>query len=193
MSLHSTSTNTNQKTGFSLPKNPFCSDDQWVHIGYADHARNDHFEIHGFASEYWSSDMEKKLRLMIVDDNARTRGALAALASTLDWLNVTGEASNGEDAIEKVKLQLPDMVLMDVEMPVMDGLEATQIIKKNWPQVKVIVLTLYPDYCSQARKAGADAFLVKGCSMEEMTSTIRSLQPAQPTSGGYDPVSPHFA
>lgn len=122
--------------------------------------------------------MDKKLRIMIVDDNARARGALTALASTLDWLNVTGEASNGEDAIEKVKLQLPDMVLMDVEMPVMNGLEATQIIKKNWPQVKVVVLTLYPDYCSRAREAGADAFLVKGCSMEEMTSTIRSLQPA---------------
>lgn len=120
--------------------------------------------------------MEKTLRIMIVDDNPRARGALAALISTLNWLNVICEASNGKDAIEKIGQHSPDMILMDVQMPVMDGLKATQIIKKNWPQIKVIILTLYSNYDPQARQAGADAFLVKGCSMEDMTSTICSVR-----------------
>jgi len=130
--------------------------------------------------------MENKLRLMIVDDNPRARGALAAVISSMDWLKLICEASNGEDAIEKIGHHSPDMVLMDVEMPVMDGLKATQIIKKNWPQVKVIILTLYPNYSSQAQRAGADAFLVKGCSVEEMTSVIRSIRLAQQNSGVYN-------
>lgn len=119
--------------------------------------------------------MDEKLRLMIVDDNPHARKALSALISTMDGLNVVDEASDGEDALSKIECQAPDMVLMDVQMPVMDGLQATQIIKSRWPQIKVIVLTLYADYQSQAHQVGADAFLIKGCPMEEMTSTIHSL------------------
>ena len=119
--------------------------------------------------------MDKKLRLMVVDDNPHARKALAALFSTQDWLEIIGEASDGEDAIEKVGSQAPHMILMDAQMPVMDGLQATRVIKNRWPWIKVIILTLYADYEAQARQAGADAFLVKGCSMAEMTSAIRSL------------------
>jgi DNA-binding NarL/FixJ family response regulator len=67
------------------------------------------------------------------------------------------------------------MVLMDVQMPFMDGLQATGIIKSRWPQIKVIVLTIYADYRSEARQAGADAFLIKGCPTEKMMSSIQSL------------------
>ena len=119
--------------------------------------------------------MDKTLRIMIVEDNPHARGALSAFISTLDWLTVTCEASNGEEAVENIKSQPPDTVLMDIQMPVMNGLKATQYIKKRWPQIKVIALTLYPNYCLQAKQAGADAFLIKGCSVEEMTSTIRSV------------------
>jgi len=119
--------------------------------------------------------MDEKPRIMIVDDNPRARKALSACLSTLDGFKVICEASNGEDALEKVESQTPDMVLMDIQMPVMDGLEATRIIKEHWPMIKVIILTLYEEYRSRAQQAGADAFLVKGCSMDEMLSTIRSL------------------
>jgi len=119
--------------------------------------------------------MENKLHLMIVDDNPHARKALSAFISTQEWSRVVSEASNGEDALEKIEGRIPDVILMDVHMPIMDGLQATQIIKNRWPQIKVVILTIYSDFKSQAYQAGADAFLIKGCPMEEMTSTIHSL------------------
>jgi len=118
--------------------------------------------------------MGTRPRILIVDDNPRARRALSAFLSTLNGFKLICEASNGEDAIEKVKDETPDVILMDIEMPVMDGLRATAIIKERWPRIKVIILTLYTEYAAQAKQAGADAFLVKGCSLEEMTSTLRS-------------------
>lgn len=119
--------------------------------------------------------MDKKPRILIVDDNAHVRKALSAYLSTLNWLKVACEASDGQEALEKVESQAPDLILMDIQMPAISGLEVTRIIKKRWPGIKVIVLTLYPDYLAQAQQAGADAFLVKGCAMEEISSTICSL------------------
>lgn len=119
--------------------------------------------------------MNEKLSLMIVDDNPHARKALAALISTQDWATDIIEASNGKDALQKIESQTPDMVLMDVQMPVMDGLQATGIIKSRWPQIKVIVLTIYADYRSEAYQAGADAFLVKGYPTEKMMSSIQDL------------------
>jgi DNA-binding NarL/FixJ family response regulator len=93
-------------------------------------------------------------------------------------IKVSAEASNGLEAINLIKGCAPDIVVMDVQMPVMDGLEATRVIKKNWPQIKIVVLTMYPNYQSEAISAGADAFLVKGCSVNEIISTIHSLSQA---------------
>lgn len=116
--------------------------------------------------------MAEKYRILIVDDSIHVRKALSAYLSTLSWLKVVWEASDGEEAMEMIESQLPDMVLMDVKMPVVGGLEATRMIKKRWPKIKIIILTLYADYLDQAQQAGADAFLVKGCPMEEISSTI---------------------
>jgi DNA-binding NarL/FixJ family response regulator len=68
----------------------------------------------------------------------------------------------------------PDVVLMDARMPVMDGLEATRVIKDKWPEVKIIVLTMYPAYRAQALAAGADACLIKGCPPEDLLKAILS-------------------
>jgi DNA-binding NarL/FixJ family response regulator len=88
---------------------------------------------------------------------------------------VVGEASDGEQAISLVEKTRPDVVLMDARMPIIDGLEATRLIKKRWPEVKVIVLTVYTTYRGAARAAGADAFVVKGAPPEELLEAILDL------------------
>jgi YesN/AraC family two-component response regulator len=114
-------------------------------------------------------------KIMIVEDNLHARRALKALISQQAGINVTAEAANGQEAICNIRGETPDIVLMDMRMPVMDGLEATKIIKKNWSQIKIIILTMYPDCQKEVLSAGADAFLIKGCSMDEIASTIHSL------------------
>ncbi len=119
--------------------------------------------------------MAEKRRILIVDDSAHVRKALAAFLSTLNWLKDVYDASDGEEALKMIESQAPDMILMDVKMPAISGLDATRMIKQRWPGIKIVILTLYPDYQVQAQQAGADAFLIKGCSMEEISSTIYSL------------------
>ena len=119
--------------------------------------------------------MNKPTRIMVVDNNSRARSALAAYISLQAGIRITAEASNGLEAINKVKSCPPDIVFMDMQMPVMDGLEATRIIKKRWPWIKVIALTMYQHYHSEALSAGADAFLVKGCPGAELISTVYDL------------------
>jgi DNA-binding NarL/FixJ family response regulator len=116
--------------------------------------------------------------MMVVEDNLRARQALTAFLSLQMGIKVSAEASNGLEAINLIEGYIPDIVVMDVQMPIMDGLEATKIIKKNWPQIKIVVLTMYPNYQPEAISAGADAFLVKGCSVDEIISTIHSLSQA---------------
>lgn len=112
------------------------------------------------------------IRLLLVDDNPRARHGLAALMSTHPEINIVGEASNGREAITAVETAHPDVILMDVQMPVMDGVEATRCIKTRWPQVRVIALTIYSNCQAETGSAGADAFLVKGCPSEELLSMI---------------------
>lgn len=118
---------------------------------------------------------------MVVEDNGRARSALIACISLQAGMRITAEASNGREAIEKIKSSHPDVVILDMQMPVMDGLEATRIIKKRWPNVKVIALTMYQNYQPEALSAGADAFLVKGCSVGELISTVTFVSQANIT------------
>ena len=110
--------------------------------------------------------------LMIVDDSSRARLALTAILELQAGVRIIAQASNGLEAVDMIRSCVPDVVLMDMKMPVMDGLEATRIIKRNWPGVKVIILSMYSDYQSEAISSGADKFLVKGCSVEEIMSAI---------------------
>jgi YesN/AraC family two-component response regulator len=115
-------------------------------------------------------------KIMIVDDSLRARCALKALISQQAGINVTAEAPNGQEAIQSISKQKPDTVLMDIRMPVMDGLDATKAIKARWPQIKIVILTMYPEYQTEALAAGADAFLMKGCSLEEIINLAKSSQ-----------------
>lgn len=123
-------------------------------------------------------------KIMLVEDNIRARCALKALISQQEGIIVIAEASNGQEAIRNIEKEIPDIVLMDMRMPVMDGLEATKIIKARWPQIKIVILSMYADCQSDVLSAGADSFLAKGCNLEMLESIIRSLTGAFTIRGG---------
>ena len=106
--------------------------------------------------------MVEPIRVLIVDDQPRARKSLQALLSTWPRASEMHEASNGREAVQLVRELQPDVVLMDVRMPELDGLKATLQIKAQWPEIKVIVLSMYTEYRDQALAAGADAFVGKG-------------------------------
>ena len=116
--------------------------------------------------------MEQHIRVLIADDSLSSRNGLKALLATQSGIEIVAEAVDGREAIELVEKCQPDVVLVDVRMPVMDGLEATRIIKDRWPEVKIIVLTMYSSHQAEALAAGADAFLVKGCAAEDLLQAI---------------------
>ncbi len=106
--------------------------------------------------------MQERITVLIVDDQPRARKSLRALLSTWSQISEMHEASNGREAVQLAKELQPDVVLMDVLMPEVDGLKATEQIKAMRPQVKVIVLSMYTEYRDEALAAGADAFVGKG-------------------------------
>ena len=116
--------------------------------------------------------MHKTLCILIVDDQRRARRSLQALLATRFQLVDMCEAVNGIEAIRCVEECKPDVVLMDIRMPEMDGIEATRIIKTKLVQVPVIVLTLYSEYKAAALAAGANAFLIKGEPVEQLLAML---------------------
>lgn len=104
-----------------------------------------------------------KIRILIADDHALVREGIIALLRLYEDVVVIGEASNGKEAIEKVKTLNPDIVLMDISMPGLGGLEATIEIKKGSPDVKILVLSQYDDreYISRFLNAGVSGYLLK--------------------------------
>ncbi len=118
-----------------------------------------------------------KIRILIVDDHAILRDGIRALLNLYDDIEIVGEASEGNEAIEKARELVPDVVVMDIAMPGMDGLEATRrIIKKN-PTVKILVLTQYnnKEYILSAIKAGAAGYVPKRALGSELVSAIRAI------------------
>jgi DNA-binding NarL/FixJ family response regulator len=114
------------------------------------------------------------IRVLIVDDVASVRHDLRTALTLSGGLEIAGEAANGLEALHLAEILLPDVVLMDLEMPVMDGFEATRQIKTHFPSCRVIALTVH-DYESAragARTAGVDAFLVKGVPVDMIVQTI---------------------
>lgn len=116
--------------------------------------------------------MAHPIRVLITDDHARSRNSLRALLATWPEVEVVGEAANGQEAVRRIKEWQPDVVLMDARMPMMDGFEATRQIKNKWPGIRIIMLTLYATYKTEALAAGADAFLIKGCPDKKLIGTI---------------------
>ncbi len=118
-----------------------------------------------------------KQRVLIADDHALVREGIAALLKLCEDVEVVGEASDGLEAIEKTGRLRPDVVLMDIAMPRLGGLEATLEIKKTHPQVKVLVLTQYEDreYIARFLKAGVSGFLLKKAVGSDLVTALRAV------------------
>jgi NarL family two-component system response regulator LiaR len=126
---------------------------------------------------------ETKIRVMVVDDHALVRSGLAAFLLVNKDLKLVAEAKNGLQAIAYCKQNQPDVVLMDLIMPEMDGVEATRNIKQQFPQVQVIALTSFKDQelVQGALQAGAIGYVLKDVSAEELANAIRSAYAGRPT------------
>ena len=124
--------------------------------------------------------MVQPIRVLIADDSTRARDGLRALLATWPRIEVVGEAGNGQDAIRLIAECHPDAVLMDLQMPVLDGMQATQIIKQQWPAINVIVLTMYALEQSAALSAGADVFLIKGSAPERLLEALVVMSAREP-------------
>jgi DNA-binding NarL/FixJ family response regulator len=116
--------------------------------------------------------MERRLRILVTDDRQTTRQGLRALLSLLPEVEIIAEAADGQQSVDFVAEYRPDVVLMDMQMPVMDGVEATRRIKEQWPMVRVIALTIYPHYRARALAAGVDVFLLKDSAPEALVGAI---------------------
>ena len=116
-----------------------------------------------------------KTRILVVDDHQMFRDGLKALLNLQKDMEVIGEAENGQDAVAKTRRLHPDVILMDVNMPVMDGIEATRRILAEMPGMTILALSMYSDKaCSTGiMRAGARGYIVKGGDFEELTAAIR--------------------
>lgn len=118
-----------------------------------------------------------KIRVLIVDDHAILREGIRALLALQDDIDIVGEAAEGKEAVDKARQLEPDVVLMDVAMPLMDGLEATRRIRKENPRTKILILTQYDnkEYVLSSIKSGASGCIPKRAVVSELVSAIRAV------------------
>lgn len=117
------------------------------------------------------------IRILIVDDQSLIREGLSMMLSLYDSVTIVGEAKNGHEAIETLENVDIDLILMDIRMPIMDGVEATRIIKDKYPKIKVLILTTFNEdkYIFEGLRNGADGYLLKDLSSEELVKAIETV------------------
>jgi DNA-binding NarL/FixJ family response regulator len=117
------------------------------------------------------------IRVAVADDQALVRSGFSVLLRSADDIEVVGEAGTGREALEVVRTHRPDVVLMDIRMPEMDGLEATALVTAESPETRVLILTTFDldEYVFQALRAGASGFLLKDTRPEELLEAVRVL------------------
>ncbi|MBT9143341.1 MAG: Transcriptional regulatory protein DegU [Dehalococcoidia bacterium] len=122
--------------------------------------------------------MSERIKVLIVDDHTLFRQGLQKVLETYEEVQVVAEASNGKEAIARVGEVFPDLVLMDVKMPRMDGIECIRLIKERYPGLNIIVLSMYDDaeYVLKAVNAGASGYMEKNISADRLVDTIKQVQ-----------------
>jgi DNA-binding NarL/FixJ family response regulator len=130
---------------------------------------------------------ESTTRVMVVDDHAVTRHGVVLLCNAAEGIEVVGEASDGQEAVERIGRIMPDVVLMDVDMPRRDGISATREIRQLHPSIGVVVLTVHEDQETifEAIKVGASGYLPKSASLDEIQRAVKAVA----TGGSFlDPI-----
>ncbi len=124
---------------------------------------------------------QRRIRVLVADDHTIVRRGLVSLLSLAEGIEVVGEAENGREAVEKTLLEGPDVVLMDVSMPLLNGLEAAEQIKKKRPNVKVLILSAHDneEYVHQVARSGANGYMLKNTSAEDLFQAIRAVSAGQ--------------
>lgn len=124
------------------------------------------------------------IRVLLVDDHSVVRQGLRTMLEQEDTIKVVGEASNVEDALTQLELSSPDTVLMDIKMPGINGIDAIRLLKGKQQDCNIIMLTLYEEYITDAIEAGADGYLLKDVTQDEIVRAIQAVQ------DGRAPISP---
>src|SRR5919112_2825988 len=134
-------------------------------------------------------DVHRPTRLAIVDDHELARESLQNMLSDEIDIEIVGEAANGRQALLLCSRLRPDLILMDVRMPEMDGLAATKEVKQRYPEISVMMLTMHenPDYLLEALKAGAAGYVLKDAPQEEIIEAVRRV------GNGESPMDPDLA
>lgn len=114
--------------------------------------------------------------IMIVDDQEMVREGLRLILSMHEEIDIVGEAANGEELLELLRNRLPDVILMDIRMPVMNGIDSLKIVKETYPSVKVIILTTFneDEYIFNGLKFGADGYILKDSNSKEIIKAIKA-------------------
>ncbi|NDD27344.1 MAG: DNA-binding response regulator [Proteobacteria bacterium] len=131
----------------------------------------------------------EKVRLMVVDDHTIVREGTSRMLELHSDFTIVGKASSAREAIDMIASAAPDVVLMDINMPGINGIDATRLIKQDWPDVEIIILSMYDEdeYVVEAVKAGATGYLLKDSSQEDLARAIRVVH------GGGSLVQPALA
>lgn len=125
----------------------------------------------------------RPIRVLLVDDHAVVRSGLAAFLMVFDDLEFVGEANNGREAVQRCAELQPDVVVMDLMMPEMDGAAATRAIRDRWPQIQIVILTSFKEdeMVQSALRAGAIGYLLKNASADDLAGAIRQAVAGRPT------------
>jgi len=136
--------------------------------------------------------MQEPIRVLIVDDNRDARGFLERLLTFEEDYEVVAEAENGQEALDAVRKHLPHIVVMDLNMPIMDGITACGKIKKEWPATQVILISVQDDAgpIREAIENGASAFLIKPVDPEDLLDLLRRAYNAYKAASAESPNAP---
>lgn len=119
----------------------------------------------------------KNTKILIVDDHEVVRDGLKNILTSLDNISIAGEAGNGEDAVKMYTSIKPDLVIMDISMPGMNGIEATRVIKEKDPDARILILTMHDnqEYLNQIIRSGAKGFILKNTDKEELLDAVKTV------------------